>query len=89
MAAAPLISADTDPGVHQLVVQRLREMTPAQRAERMVSLTRDTEQLAIAGIRARHPGATEHEVLMRLGVLRNGAELMKAAYGWDADVEGR
>lgn len=89
MSVPLLHHSDTDPVVRRLQIERLRAMTPAQRGALMEALTRDCEQLAIAGIRSRHPNATEHEVLMRLGVLRNGPELMKAAYGWDADVEGR
>lgn len=81
--------SDTDPVVRRLQIERLRAMSPAQRGALMEALNRDCEQLAVAGIRSRHPNATDHEVLMRLGVLRNGPELMKAAFGWDADVEGR
>ena len=81
--------SDTDPVVRRLQIERLRAMSPAQRGALLEALNRDCERMAMAGIRSRHPNATDREVLMRLGVLRNGPELMKAAFGWDAAVEGR
>lgn len=75
--------------VKRLVVARLRQLTPSQRAERMQALNRDCERLAVAGIRERYPDADEYEVRMRLGVLRVGPSLMRSAFGWDpASDEG-
>ncbi len=89
MGVPVLNHSDTDPVVRRLQIERLRAMSPAQRGALMEALNRDCERMAMAGIRSRHPNATDREVLMRLGVLRNGPELMKAAFGWDAAVEGR
>jgi hypothetical protein len=74
---------DTDPVVRSMVIAQLKAMSPSERAKRIHSLNRACEALAVAGIRQRHPHAHSNEVRMRLGVLRNGAELMRLAYGWD------
>jgi hypothetical protein len=40
--------------------------------------------LALAGLRERFPEADERELLLRLAVLRLGADLVWRAYGWRA-----
>jgi hypothetical protein len=59
-------------------------MSPRDRATRVVALTRAACTLAIAGLRARHPGAEEPELFLRLAVLRLGADTVHRAYGWRA-----
>lgn len=49
-----------------MLVAGLRRMTPAQKLARLVALNRSVEQLARAGIRLRHPDATEREVKLLL-----------------------
>ena len=63
-------------------------MSPARKLEIVAELNRDTDLMAEAGVRARHPNATDREVLLRVAVLRNGRELSIAAYGWDPEIEG-
>jgi hypothetical protein len=70
------------------MVARWAEMTPTEKLQIVQDLNESVAALAIAGIRDRHPGATDHEVKMRLGVLRYGDELMRRAYGWNAGIEG-
>lgn len=82
------LSADTSPEVHRLLIEGYRRMTPAEKAKRVVELTHATQQMAMAGLRTRHPDADEHELKMRLGSLWVPAELMKAAFGWDPELEG-
>jgi hypothetical protein len=64
--------------------ERYRRMAPADKVLRVVELTQGACLLALAGLRARHPGAGEPELLLRLAVLRLGAELVERAYGWRA-----
>ena len=59
-------------------------MSPAEKAARVADLTRAACTLALVGLRARHPEADEHELLLRLAVLRLGAETVRRAYGWRA-----
>jgi len=59
-------------------------MSPAEKATRVVELTRAACMLTLAGLRQRHPGANESELLLRLAVLRLGADAVSRAYGWRA-----
>lgn len=68
--------------------ERVRAMTITDKANVIHSLSRSCIALATAGIKQRHPHATSHEVRLRLLVLTAGPELVLAAYGWDANVEG-
>ena len=81
-------SLDTDPDVHAQVLARLRVMTPTDKAHIVTTLTKLCDALATAGIKERHPGASDDEIRMRLGVLRVGPELMLAAFGWDVREHG-
>lgn len=89
MVVSHALSEDTTRDARDVVIDRLRSMSGVERLQMAVALSSACEALATAGILQRHPGATAHEVAMRLGVLRNGRDLMAEAFGWDADVEGR
>lgn len=54
------------------------------KATRVVELTQAACILALAGLRGRYPAAQESELLLRLAVLRLGAETVHRAYGWRA-----
>ena len=73
---------DTTPEVYTLPFERYARMAPAEKAQRVVDLTRAACTLALAGLRARHPDADEPELLLRLAVLRLGGETVGRAYGW-------
>jgi hypothetical protein len=59
-----------------------------QKARLMDALSPDLEALALAGIRARHPGAPPEEERMRLAALKLGRKLVIEVYGWDPDEKG-
>lgn len=59
-------------------------MSPAQKAACVTNLTNMVSSLAIAGLRLRHPSATERELLLRLAVRRLGADVVERVYGWRA-----
>lgn len=63
-------------------------MTPAEKARRVDELTKGACLLALAGLRKRHPEASEGELLLRLAVLRLGAPLVARAYGWSEPRDG-
>jgi hypothetical protein len=77
-------SADTSPAVDAIRFERYALMSPAEKVSRVVALTRTACTLALAGLRARHPAADEAELLLRLAVLRLGADAVSRAYGWRA-----
>ncbi len=78
------IPADTTPDADAVRFARYARMTPAEKAARVVELTQAACSLALAGLRARHPGADDPELLLRLAVLRLGATSVACAYGWRA-----
>ena len=50
---------DTTDEVNQYVISRLALMTPEERFERFNNLYRTMRELALCGIKERHPGASE------------------------------
>ena len=69
-----VLSADTPPEVERLQVEAWRRMSPLEKARAVDALTRTTQTLALAGIRRRHPGASDRECFLRLAVLKLGRE---------------
>jgi hypothetical protein len=60
--------------------ERWRTMDVGERAELIQQLCLDVEQLARAGINARHPDYSEMEICHELARRRYGAALADAAY---------
>ncbi len=61
--------------------QLLRAQAPHQRLEQTNALIAAVRELAIAGIRARHPDASPQEVRMRLTVRLYGREIAARLFG--------
>lgn len=81
-------SPDTSYEAEQLLIDAYRRMSPAEKARRIAAMCDAVEQLAVAGIRERHPHADAGEILLRLGALRLGRALMIEFFGWDPEREG-
>lgn len=79
---------DAAPKVDALHIDLYRRMTPEQKARRVSDLTLGACQLAVAGLKQRFPEAGAPELLLRLAVLRLGAETVARAYGWVAPRDG-
>ena len=79
---------DTTPEARHVLLAAWRDMAPAAKAQAVDRLSLDVTELALTGIRTRHPDATPEEARMRLGALRYGAALMREAFGWDPAVHG-
>jgi len=78
------VPADTTPDADAVRFEHYARMAPADKAMRVVELTQAACMLGLAGLRGRYPGAQEPELLLRLAVLRLGAETVYRAYGWRA-----
>jgi hypothetical protein len=76
--------SDTTPDADTVRFRIYSRMTPAEKSARVVDLTRAACTLSLDGLRARHPAADEQELLLRLAVLRLGADTVSRAYGWRA-----
>jgi hypothetical protein len=75
------MNRDTSPEAEEILFKLWRE-TPAWRKwELMESLNRMALQLALAGLRRRHPEANEHELHRLLADLVLGVELATEVYG--------
>lgn len=81
-------SLDTAPGIERRQIAAWRAMTPEQKLAIVSQLVLATEELAVAGIRERHPTATDREIELRLGALRLDRETMIRAFGWDPHEHG-
>jgi hypothetical protein len=78
---------DTTDAVERRQIAAWRNMTPAQKAKVVTGLTRTVYDLALAGIRARHPHAPRHEHMLRLAALIAGRDLAVKAYPEIATLE--
>lgn len=56
-------------------------MTPAEKLMRMRDLTIAVNELALAGLAARHPAESRPELLLRLARMRLGDDLVDRVYG--------
>jgi len=80
----PVHLSDTAAEADAVRFKRYARMTPAEKAARVVDLTRTACSMALAGLRSRHPTATQPELLLWLAALRLGTETVWRAYAWRA-----
>ena len=66
-----MLSLDSSPEMERLQIALWRRMSPLEKALAVDGLSRATQELALAGIRQRHPHASEREYRLRLAVLNN------------------
>ncbi len=72
---------DTSSAASARYHELLRAMPPEQRLEAAMRLSRGVRELALAGIREMHPGATEEELRVRLTVRLYGREAALRLFG--------
>jgi hypothetical protein len=75
-----VLSADTSRAAEDIQVERWRAMSPSERADLISSLCRTVDAFALAGIKLRHPGASERECFLRLAAIKLGADLARRVY---------
>jgi hypothetical protein len=73
--------SDTHPEIEALQARMLREMPGWRKMQLVTALTRASRRLALAGLRQRHPQASEAELQRRLANLLLGEELAAKYYG--------
>jgi hypothetical protein len=76
-------SSDTSLEAERWLIERYRAMTPAQKIHMFRELSRASQELALAGIRERHPDAGDDELRMRVASTRLPASIMSTVFGWD------
>jgi hypothetical protein len=79
---------DTTPEVERLVVEGWRRMSPAEKFRVTSELTSTARRLSRAGIRSRHPEASEREIDLRLASFWLDRETMIRLFDWDPKIHG-
>ena len=74
------LSVDTTRYAERLQVMAWRSMSSVERAQLVAGATRTVRAIALAGLRQRHPGASESEIVARLALLTLGPGLAHRAY---------
>jgi hypothetical protein len=77
----PTLAADTDPAAERVQLAIYRDMTPARKVQLVLEAIQLSRDLALAGLRTRHPGAGPDELRRRLYGLELGEELASRIYG--------
>jgi hypothetical protein len=86
--AATRFPGDTSPDVLRRQFALYANMTAADRARSVSQVTLYVNELAMAGLRHRHPSASEDELQLRRAVIRIGEDLVARAYDWHAPRNG-
>ena len=79
---------DTHPMIEAMLVEGYRKMSPSQKLERVRSLTRAVQELALADVRRRHPTADAREQALRIASRWIEPELMVRVFDWDVRKVG-
>jgi len=75
-----LLSRDTTADVERQQIELWRRLSPVEKIELVRGTTRAVTILAEAGVRQRHPQASEHERFLRLAALKLGPDLTRLVY---------
>jgi hypothetical protein len=79
MTSVPL-ALDTSLEIERLQVERWRRMSPGEKAAIVSGLTQAAYDLALAGVRQRHPRAADREQFLRVAMITLGEDLARKAY---------
>ena len=82
-----LLARDTTLEAERMQVDAWRTMSPADKAALVGHATRATLDLAMAGIRHRHPAASPRECFLRLATLTLGRTLACSVYPDAAELD--
>jgi hypothetical protein len=80
MTRKAVLSDDTTAAAEDVQVRRWREMTPVEKGALVTGLSQAAAAMTVAGIRHRHPSASEREIFLRYAILTLGADLACRAY---------
>ena len=80
------LSDDTAADIEQRQVDAWRRLSPVERLRLVSDTTRAVMDLSLAGIRRRHPQASERECFLRLAAIRLGVDTTRRVYPDAADL---
>ena len=75
------LSPDTSPHIERLLIEHLRQMPTWRKLALVGEMNRAVRDLAMAGLRQRHPNDTPTQRRRRLATLLLGGELAARVYG--------
>lgn len=75
------MNQDTSPAAIERYHELLRAQAPAARLEQMNALIAAVREMAVAGIRARHPDASAEEISVRMAVRLYGRDVAQRLFG--------
>lgn len=73
----------------RIQAERWRRMTAAEELRAVTEATLAVQELSLAGIRMRHPGASDRECMLRLAALKLGRNLACEVYPETEALLGR
>ena len=73
--------SDTHPKMEALQIQLLRQASPTRKMNMLAQLNASARLLALTGLRAQYPQASESELRRKLAGLLLGEELARKLYG--------
>ena len=83
------LASDTSSENQRIQVELWRRMSPLERLRAVTEISRSVQELSLAGIRLRHPDASDRECMLRLAVLKLGRRLACQVYPEAAGLSGR
>ena len=75
-----VLSADTTADIEQRQVDAWRRLSSVERLRLVSDTTRAVMDLSLAGIRRRHPKASERECFLRLAAILLGVDTTRQVY---------
>ncbi len=78
---------DTDPAAMEVWIEMLRSKTAGEKLAAALELSGLAMELARAGERMRHPGASERQVFLRSASRWLDRDQMMRTYGWDPEAD--
>ena len=76
-----MVFSDTTPEAERFLIELLRRASAARKLEMLGQMNAAARFLALQGLRARHPAATEAQLQRYLADLLLGPDLAARAYG--------
>ena len=89
MRKMALLASDTSLEAERAQVELWRRMSPLEKVRAVTEIGRAVQQLSLAGIRLRHPDASDQECMLRLAVLKLGRQLACRVYPEITHLSGR
>ncbi|MBI3447414.1 MAG: hypothetical protein HY049_00630 [Acidobacteria bacterium] len=74
------LALDTSAEAERIQLELWRQMSPAEKLHLVSEISRAADTMCLAGIRMRHPEASDREIFLRFAIIRLGAELAGRAY---------